>query len=237
MAQVNLYSINMAKIFLQSSYIFLIVLALSIQSAVCMQPAHNFSDKSVADLMMLLQNKDPQIRQCAAIFLGVRYKNPKSVLPDEPVLKPNSPSPELPLPPVVIPSLAKLLESDTNIEVRLCSLAALENLRYTTNTTPILQNNLTNNLTLIRLRASQSLIKISKQYNEPLPDQVIPTLISCLNPKEDPDEIWQAAYTVGNMGASAKAAIPALEQLKTHSSKKVRTYATEALAKVDVKKS
>jgi HEAT repeat protein len=193
------------------------------------QPGHNYNNKSVQEIMLLTGNKDASIRSAAAMFLGLKYKDPKMVRPNEPFLDANSQSPELTLLGAVIQKLNRLLETDESVDVRIAALSSLELLRCRTNTTSIILKNLTNNLTLIRLRASEALISISKQYNERLPDQVIPTLISCLNPKEDPDEIWQAALVVGNIGKSAKAAIPVLEKLKTHPSKKVREYAAEAL--------
>ena len=42
------------------------------------QPTHNFSDKSVSELLALLESTDPVVRHCAAIFIGDRYRNPKA---------------------------------------------------------------------------------------------------------------------------------------------------------------
>ena len=49
-------------------------------SVSAMQPAYNYSDKTVAELLELLKNKDSTVRHCAAIFLGERYRNPKSMV-------------------------------------------------------------------------------------------------------------------------------------------------------------
>lgn len=217
-----------------AAFVALAILFGSIIKSFSATPPFDYSDKQIGELVGLLNDTNVEKRECAAYFLGVRYMNPhRPDLLNKPLLTAGSPKPEFPIPTEVIPQLTTLLTQDSNVGVRLSALGALENLRYQTNTSPIIIAALTNSFTLVRMHAAESLNRISKQYNEQLPSQVVPTLISCLNPAEDPDEIWQAALIVGNMGASAKAAIPALEKLKTHPTKKVRQYAEEALERIN----
>lgn len=216
------------------AFVALAILFGSIIKSFSISPPFDYSDKRIDELVGLLNDTNIEKRECATYFLGVRYMNPyRPDLLNRPVLKHGSPKPEFPIPTEVIPKLAALLAQDSSVGVRLSALGALENIRYQTNTSPIIVAALTNTFTLVRMHAAESLNRISKQYSEPLPSQVVPTLIDCLNSSEDPEEIWQAALTVGNMGVSAKDAIPALEKLKTHPSKKVRQYAEEALKRIN----
>ncbi len=211
---------------------FFVALLLSLHGiAMAAEPAYNFSDKSVSELLRLLGDSDASKRECAAIFLGLRYQNPDRPHLDPPLLKLGSPAPELPVSSQVISALSNHL-SDPEVGVRLCALSALEDLRYRTNVTAIIVDALTNDSTLVKIRTAATLTRISDDYHESLPAPVVPTLIDCLNPGESPDDLWQAAYYVGCLGSKGSAAIPALEKLANHKSSKVRKYAAEALTKL-----
>ena len=84
----------------------ILVFALCISLACCVQatqPTYNYSDKTVTELLELLENKESTVRHCAAIFLGDRYRYPEAVVINGPSKKPGSPKPEFPLPTLVIP--------------------------------------------------------------------------------------------------------------------------------------
>ena len=202
-------------------------------SASAMQPPYNYSDKTVAELLQLLENKDGTIRQCAAIFLGERYRNPKAIVINGPIHKPNSPPPELPIPAQVVPRLAQHLSTDPDLSVRICAVFALRDLRFHTNTVPVLVIGLDDKDVLIRIRTCTALIDISQDYSEPLAERVIPTLIQCLSPDGEVEDIWQAAYAAEQLGSAGGPLIPALERLKKHDSSKVRYYAERALSKIE----
>jgi hypothetical protein len=197
-----------------------------------MQPTYNYSDKTVAELLELVENKDSTVRHCAAIFLGDRYRNPKAIVIDGPVHKPDSPPPEFPIPAQVVPSLAQHLKTDPDLSVRMCAVFALRDLRFHTNTTSILVTGLDDKDVLIRIRACTALIDISQDYSEPLVERVIPTLIQCLSPDGEVENIWQAAYAAEELGDAGKPVIPTLQQLAKHKSSKVRYYAERALSKI-----
>jgi HEAT repeat protein len=197
-----------------------------------MQPPYNYSDKTVAELLELLENKDNTVRECAAIFLGERYRNPKAVVINAPIHKPNSPVPELPIPALVGPRLAEHLKTDPDLSVRICVVFALRDLRFHTNTTPILVSGLDDKAVLIRIRTCTALIDISQDYSEPLVERVIPTLIQCLAPDGEVEDIWQAAYAAEQLGSSGVPLVPALQRLRKHKSSKVRDYAKRALTKI-----
>jgi len=191
------------------------------------QPAHNFSDKTIPELLLLLEDKDSTVRHCAAIFIGDRYRNPNAVVINGPIHKPNSPSPEFPIPWKVIPAL-----SDADWAVRACAIHALDELRFHTNTTPLIALALDDKDTLIRVRACTALIDISHEYQEPLHSKVIPTLDGCLNPAGGVEEIWQAAYAAEALEKDGTPLIPALHLLTKNNSDKVRHYAHRALARM-----
>jgi len=116
--------------------------------------------------------------------------------------------------------------------VRMCAVFALCDLRFRTNTTPVLLAGLDDKDVVIRIRTCTALIDISRDYSEPLAERVIPTLIQCLKPDGEVEDIWQAAYACEQLGAAGKPLIPALERLKKHDSSKVRYYAKRAISKI-----
>jgi HEAT repeat protein len=198
-----------------------------------LQPIHNFSDKTVAELLSLLESTDARARHCAAIFIGDRYRNPKAMVFNAPIHKPNSPAPELPIPSRVIPALTAHLKTDADWDVRVSALGALRELRFRTNTTPIVALALEDKDRLIRIRACSSLIDISHDYSEPIHTNAIPALIRCLNPIGKVEQIWQAAYAAEQLGTNGTAVVPALRTLTKHDSHKVRHYAERALSRIE----
>jgi HEAT repeat protein len=214
----------------------ILIVAFGIFSAWCVgavQPPYNYSDKTVAELLVLLGNKDHKVRYCAAIFLGERYRNPKTSVINGPIQKPNSPAPEFPIPADVVPRLAEHLKSDADWDVRAGAVFALRDVRFHTNTTSLLAAGLDDRDALIRIRTCTALIDISHEYPEPLVERVIPTLAQCLSPDGEVEHIWQAAYAAEGLGGEGKPLIPALVRLKKHESEKVRHYAESALSKIE----
>lgn len=190
------------------------------------------SRRSDAELVLLLTDRDTKVRQLAAIALGRRYQNPKA---DE-VLSHYPPADTLPpearVPDGVVCGLARVMNNDAELKVRLSALIAVHCLRFRTNTSPLIVNLLTDKTLAVRLRAADTLVSIAHEYREELPKGVLPTLIQCLATSESEEVIWQAAYSLGRIGPPAREAVVALEKLKNHKSKKVRKYASEALLKI-----
>jgi hypothetical protein len=216
-----------------TSIVWLSLVIFAAIAAFAAQPRHNFSDKTVAELLSLLESNDASVRHCAAIFIGDRYRNPKAIVVNGPTHKPNSPAPEFPIPSRVIPAMTVHLETDADWAVRVCALGALRDLRFHTNTTPIVASALDDKDTLIRIRACSALIDISHDYSEPLHTRTIPTLIGSLDPKGEIEQIWQAAYAAEQLGTNGTALVPALRTLASHDSPKVRHYAEKALLRIE----
>jgi hypothetical protein len=210
-----------------------IVWSALIFEAVAAQPTHNFSDKTVAELLSLLESTNASVRHCATIFIGDRYRNPRAIVINGPMRKPNSPAPEFPIPTRVIPALTAHLSTDADLAVRVCALGALSKLRFHTNTTPIVALTLKDKDTLMRIRACSALIDISRDYSEPLHTNAIPTLIRCLDPHGEVEQVWQAAYAAEQLGTDGTAVVPALRTLTKHDSQKVRDYAKRALSRIE----
>lgn len=197
------------------------------------QPTHNFSDKTVAELLSLLESTNASVRHCAAIFIGDRYRNPRAAVFNGPMRKSNSPAPEFPIPSGVIPALTAHLKTDADWAVRVCALGALRDLRFQTNTTSIVGLGLDDKDTLIRIRTCSALIDIAHDYSDPLHARTIPTLIGCLDPKGEVEQIWQAAFAAEQLGTNGTAVVPALRTLANHDSPKVRHYAERALSRIE----
>ena len=202
-------------------------------SALAGQPVRNYSDKTIAQLMSLLESSDATERHCAAIFIGDRYRNPKANVINGPTHKPNSPAPEFPIPSRVIPALTAHLQTDGDWRVRACALGALRDLRFHTNTTPSVALALNDKDTLVRIRACSALIDISHDYSESLHTDVIPTLVCCLDPKGEVEQLLQAAYAAEQLGVQGVGVVPALRTLKHHDSPKVKHYAERALKQIE----
>ena len=201
-------------------------------SGIATMPAHDFSGKTVMQLIDLLKSEDPGIRTDAIIFLGFRYRRPG------PVINPptyNTQVPEVPMPIRVVPSLVERLKSDTNTTVRIACVDALCELKFRTNTTQVLAAGLDDTDAFVRIRACSALISISQDYSEPLIEKVITTLSQTLRPDGDIESTWYAAWIAGQLGSAGKPLIPALERTAKHKSSKVRHYANEALSKIRTK--
>ena len=117
----------------------------------------------------------------------------------------------------------------------MCVVSALRDLRFRTNTTPILLTGLDDANMIIRIRTCTALIDIARDYAEPLHTNVVATLIGCLDPNREVEEIWQAAYSAEQLGTNGAAVTPALRTLTTHDSPKMRHYATRALSRIEPK--
>ena len=211
----------------------LLILSEVVDNTWAVQPAYDYSQKPISELLLLLEHSDAQKRVCASIYLGKNYANPNQVSINFIPLSRERSSMLLPSEQIEN-ALRQHLEGDPDVGVRLSALAALEDMRYRINTTPVINKALSNEVVIIRIRAVDSLIRMSKTYHDPLPDNVVATLVECLTTDNDPDELWQAIYTLGHLGSRAKAAIPVLAKLTTHKSAKVRMYAVETLKKINL---
>jgi|SRR5204863_136918 len=209
---------------LQRILIFAFV-ALATPCALGSLSAHDFSDKTVAQLLDLLESNDSGVRVDAALYLGYRYRKPGIVV-NPPTYKEQHP--EYPLPPLAIPHLAEHLKSDSDYGVRIEAMRALRNLRSCTNTVPILAAGLEDTNALVRIWTCSALIDISHDYSEPLVVSVIPTLRQCLSVDSKEEPTWIAAWISGQLGDAGKPLLPELEKLARHNSSKVRHCAREA---------
>jgi hypothetical protein len=164
--------------------------------------------------------------------LGYRFRNPATRLILGPAVAGAAYPKETCMPTGLVDKAAALARDDADLNVRLAAVMALSSFKFHTNTTPALIALLADPYCIIKIRAAQALIDFKDEYHEPIPRQVVGKLIECLNPNNPPDDLWQTAATLGDLGKGAKEALPFLERLKQHSSPQVRTYATEAVLKV-----
>ena len=183
-------------------------------------PVHFLSKKTAPELLSLLDDSDPGIRGEAARTMGSRFGDPATTLPAE-----------------LVPKLVKLLDSDPDRGVRMEVVWALWDLKPQVDTTPHILRALNDTDGCVRMWATDALIVICADDAKVLSEKVIPTLTRCLEPSNDADIAWQAAWRLGLLGPKAKDAIPELEKLRNHSVDKVKRYACEAVAKILNRKS
>ena len=200
-------------------------------SGLAVQPPLDLSNKTSSELVRLLESMNSEERECAAIYLGLRYKDPNKTTPNEPCTGAVQLASDWRLVGRAISNLTILARSDSDLGVRLCCVEALKELKYRTNTSPVLVTILSNDIPIVRIRAAHALVEISSYSGDSLPGEVLATLVKCLA-LQNPEDVWQAASVIGDIGPSAKSAIPALEVLKKHKSQKIREYATSALNKI-----
>jgi HEAT repeat protein len=192
----------------------------------------DFSEKSVANVCLLLDSPEREVRTAAAISLGYRYHHGVAINP--PSWK--TQHPEFPLPPQLIPNLARHLQSDCDNSVRIASLNALAELNHWTNTMPFIVIGLTNEHEVVRVHTCNTLVFVSRESSEPLAAGVLPTLAALLESEAGNAEVWYVAWTAGFLGRAGEPLVPPLQKLTEHKSSKVRRYAREALSSIQPKK-
>lgn len=189
--------------------------------------------KSDMELMELLNDSDGTTRCACLMALGSRFRNPNTpVILAPAVAEAAAHSQGVPMPKGLLEKTSALAKSDGDLRVRLAAVMALSSFKFHTNTSPVLTTLLEDQCCIIRIRAAQALIGFMGAYHEPISDRVVQALVDCLDPNNSPDDLWQAAATLGNLGRRAKEALPSLEELEKHDSPQVRRYAREAVLKV-----
>jgi HEAT repeat protein len=192
--------------------------------------------KSDIELTALLSDSDGDTRCACLMALGSRFRNPSTpVILAPSVADATAHSKGVSMPKGLLEKTAALAKSDSDLSVRLAAVMALSSFKFHTNTTPVLNALLEDQCCIIKIRAAQALVGFRDEYHEPISDRVVQALIGCLDPKNSPDDLWQAASTVGNLGERAEAALPFLEKLERHDSPQVREYAKEAVLKLQKK--
>jgi HEAT repeat protein len=209
--------------------IFAVVLCAGFR-ALAMLSAHDFSDKTVAQLLNLLEDKDRAVRVDAALYLGYRYRKPGIEI-NPPTYK--AQHPEFPLPSQVVPSLSEHLKLDSDYGVRIEAMRALRDLMSCTNSTSILSAGLDDTNAYVRIWTCSALIDIHHDHSQPLSTRVVPTLSESLSVDSSEEPTWLAAWIAGQLGGAGKALLPQLQALRKHESSKVRHYAREAIKSIE----
>lgn len=219
--------------FIKNAFTLLILGFTTLLAVGAVLTAQEIKGKSDMELTRLLDDGDSHIRRACLIALGSRFRNPNTpVILASPVENTEAHSEEVPMPKGLLEKTAALAKSDSDLKVRITAVVALSSFKFHTNTTPILNALLEDRSCIIKIRAAQALIDFKSGYNEPISDRVVQTLIDCLDTNNSPDDLWQAAATLGTLGKQAKAALPLLEKLEEHPSPEVREYAKEAVLKL-----
>jgi len=133
----------------------------------------------------------------------------------------------------VTAKLVAMATSDSNVSCRCCALFALGDIGLNTNTYSTIVGVLKSDRDIhVRFDAAETLIDDAEVRGLAPPKESLAAMIDLLRPEQDPEMIWQSAYSLGCIGRDASEALPSLERLKTHPSGKVRHYALEAIGKI-----
>jgi hypothetical protein len=222
--------ISLATMFNPQRILMFMLLALT-TSGVAASLMDELSDKSVAQVLDMLESPDSQMRLAAASSIAYRYLEPHRTVINPPTWR--AQHPEFPLPPQVVPRLFDHLKSDTDKLVRLTAMRALRDLRSWTNTTSLVATGLEDPDPYVRIWTCEALINISRDYSEPLDAKIIPTLREYLAANVSEDPAWEAAWVSGHLGGAGKPLLPRLRSLLAdHKSSKVRHYAYEAIKNI-----
>ncbi len=212
----------------------IITLCLSVVAflAISAPPMQDIERESDSELFNLLTNSDSFTRCDSLMILGLRFNNPDAIVAMSPAPDQVPYPTGIALPRGLLERTMSLAKADPDIKVRLLAVAALEQFKCRTNTTPILKQLLKDRTCIIQIRAAQALMNFANEYHEPISDNVVSTLINCLDTTNSPDDIWQAEESLGNLGARGKKALPFLAKLKHNKSPEVREYAGKAIRKI-----
>ena len=184
------------------------------------QPPPGFNDKTVGELLPMLDSPDVETRKNATA--GISWQ-----------LERNEISPTNIEPTLIKATLSKtesLFEHEESRVVRLGCVAILLNLDTWTNTVQALTQTTDDKDYFVRVRAITALFYVSRNRHEQLSTNVILRLKECLKSTNDTEVLWQAAFVAGE--SRAKELLPLLQNLLQNPSGKVRQYASEAVAKM-----
>jgi HEAT repeat protein len=204
-------------------YLFLVLLCFGMAAGTLLhaiQPPPGFNDKTVKELLPLLDSPDIETRKNATAGISWQLEqNEISLTNIEPT--------------VIKATLSKtlsLFEHEENRVVRLGCVAILLNLDAWTNTVQPLTQTTDDKNYFVRVRAITALLDVSRNHHEQLSTNVILRLEDCLKSTNDTEVLWQAAFVAGESGA--KELLPLLQNLLQNPSSKVRQYASEAIGKL-----
>lgn len=199
----------------------LLFLGVTIVTLYAIQPPPGFNDKTVSELLPLLDNPNPEIRKNATA--GISWQ-----------LEQNQITPTNIEPEIVKATLSKtsaLFKREENRIVKLGCIAVLLDLDTWTNTVEALTETTNDKDCLVKVRAITALIYVSKRHNEQTPGIAISRLDECLKSSSDPEILWQAALAAGE--SRKKELLPSLQTLLQNPTEKVRKYASEAISKIN----
>jgi len=191
-----------------------------VASAEAIQPPPGFEDKTVKDLLPLLDNPSAEIREKATAGISWQLgRNEFSLTNVEPT--------------VVAATLEKttsLFKHEENRAVRIGCVAILLGLNSWTNTFPAIVQTTGDKDYLVRVRAISALLYVTNARHEQVPSIVLSRLEDCLK-SSDIETLWQAALAAGE--TKEQRFLPLLQRLLKSPSPKVSRYASEAITKIE----
>jgi len=137
-----------------------------------------------------------------------------------------------------------LLKNNGNTTIKLAATNLLYALDRLTDTTDQIEYCLTEKDPQVQVNALRALQDIFSRRHQEMPPAAVSVLVQLLHPRGDTEDdmqiLWQAAAIAGNMGPQAKPMIPLLQILlrisangSSFSEQEAHTYAYEALQKID----
>ena len=185
------------------------------------QPPPGFAEKSITELLSMLDRTDPNIREDATAAIAWRLGREIFTTTNvEPALVRS-----------ILSKTSLLLQHDDNQRVRLAAVSVALQLNAWTNTAPTLVEASADTNRLVRVRAITALLDVNEKRHEQVPSSVLSRLEECFGPDASIEVLWQASFAAGKTGSPRF--IPVLETLATNSNTKVRSYASEAVRKLE----
>jgi HEAT repeat protein len=196
-------------------------MSMTVATLYAIQPPPGFNDKTVSELLPLLDSPNTEIRKNATAGISWQLEQNQITLTniESGVVK------------ATLSKTSALFKHEENQLVRLGCIAILFNLDTWTNTALALTETINDKDYLVRVRAITALIYVDERHKEQIPSIAISRLDECLKSSTDPEILWQAALAAGE--SREKEFLPSLQALLQNPSNKVRKYAYDAISKIN----
>lgn len=202
-------------------FFFLICSHIAFTEAISgMQPPPGYDDKSIKELLTMLDSASRGIRENATAGIAWQLGREKNKLTNV----------DAELVRQVYSRASILVTNDESSVVRVAGITVLLELSSWTNTSPVLMQSTNDKDQGVRLGAITALLQVSRSRHEQMPPTAISRLEECLDPKADSNILWQAAWAAGE--SRSPQFVPLLQTLSQSSNTKVRRYALEAIDKI-----
>lgn len=184
------------------------------------QPPPGFNDKTVKELLPLLDSSNVETRKNATAGISWQLEQQQLSLTN--------------IQPIIVQATllkaSSLLKHDESRVVRLGCIAILLELDAWTNTVQALNQAANDKDHLVRVRGITALYYVCQNHHEKLTTNVLSRLKECLKLSNDSEILWQASFVAGE--SRAQQLLPALQSLLHYPNGKVHQYVSEAITKI-----